>query len=208
MLAGFPRSSLFLKLELIHAQNGPIVPIDPFYTNFPRGKPRLQEAHCFCNTYNPLAQLVMFLLVICSTIMGASHQMSDFILNIVQLLLAWACKGTKMHSNARQFSILDQLPSTVETILAKFDFNGMTTMFTACPMCHCIYPPTFLPGSTILQYPTTCKNYSHPDSNPCSSLLLKDSILDDRIWLSKPLKPYIVANLHDYLANLLSQKDL
>jgi len=147
----------------------------------------------------------MFLLVICSTIMGVSRRMGDFILNVIRLLLAWACK---VHPNARQFSILDQLPSTVETILARFDLNGKTTTFAVCPMCHCTYPPTFLPGSTVPQYPITCENYPYPDSDACGSPLLEDSISDDGVSSPKPLKPYIVADFHDYLANLLSQKDL
>jgi hypothetical protein len=117
-------------------------------------------------------------------------------------------RDSKVHPNARQSSILDQLPSTVETILARFDLNGKTTTFAACPMCHCTYPPTFLPGSTVPQYPTTCENHPYPDSDPCGSPLLEDSISDDGVPSSKPLKPYIVADFHDYLANLLSQKHL
>ena len=76
------------------------------------------------NTYNPLAQLVMFLLVICSTIMGLNRRMSDFILNVIRLLLVWACRDFNMHANARQAPILKQLPSTVETVLARFDLDG------------------------------------------------------------------------------------
>jgi hypothetical protein len=140
--------------------------------------------------------------------MGVSRRMGDFILNVVRLLLSWACRDSKAHPNARRSSILDQLPSTVETILARFELNGRTTTFAACPMCHCTYGPTFLPGSTVPQYPTTCENHPYPDSDPCGSPLLEDSISDDGIPLSKPLKPYIVANFHDYLANLLSRKDL
>jgi hypothetical protein len=134
--------------------------------------------------------------------------MGDFILNVVRLLLAWALKDSDAHPNARHHSILNQLPSTVETVLARFDLIGKTTTFAACPMCHCTYPPTFLPGSTIPQYPTTCKNHPYPDSDPCGSPLLEDSISDDGILSSNPLKPYIVADFHDYLANLLSRKDL
>jgi hypothetical protein len=126
--------------------------------------------------------------------------MGDFILNVVRLLLAWACNW--------ESPILDQLPTAVETILARFDFNEKTRTFAACPMCHCTYPPTFLPGSTVARYPTTCENHPYPDSDPCGSPLLKDSSSDDGIPSSKPLKPYVVADFHDYLANLLSRKDL
>src|SRR6266498_4860165 len=121
--------------------------------------------------------------------------MGDFILNVVRLLLAWVFKDSEAHPNARQ-SILDQLPSTIETILARFDLTGKTTTFAACPTCHCTYPPAFLPGSTVPQYPTTCENHPYPDSDPCGSPLLKDSISDDGIPSSKPLKPYIVADFH------------
>lgn len=144
----------------------------------------------------------MFLIVICSSIMGISRRSGDFILNVIRLFLGWIYKGSK------HYSILDQLPSTVETILGRFDFEGKTITFAACPMCHYTYPPTFLSGSAIPHYPTTCNNCPYPDSDPCGSPLLKDSISDDGIPSSKPLKPYIVPDFHDYLANLLSRKDL
>ena len=131
--------------------------------------------------------------------MGVSHRKGDFILNVVWLFLDWVCKGSK------HYSILDQLLSTVETILGRFDLKGKTTTFAACPMCHYTYPPTFISGSTVPEYPITWKNCPYPDSDPCSSPILKDSVSDDRIPSSKP---YIVADFHDYLANLLSQKDL
>jgi hypothetical protein len=143
----------------------------------------------------------MFLLVICSTIMGISRRKGDFILNVVRLCLVWACKGSK-------HSFLDQLPSTVETISRRFNLNGKTTTFAACPTCHYTYPPTFVSGSTVPQYPSSCNNCPYPDSDPCGSPLLKDSISDDGTPASKPMKPYVVADFHDYLANLLSRKDL
>ena len=141
----------------------------------------------------------MFLIVICSSIMGISRRSGDFILNVIRLFLGWIYKGSK------HYSILDQLPSTVETILGRFDFEGKTITFAACPMCHYTYPPTFLSGSAIPHYPTTCNNCPYPDCDPRGSPLLKDLISDDGIPSSKP---YIVADFHDYLANLLSQKDL
>jgi hypothetical protein len=73
----------------------------------PANPPSSQHVHC----------------VICSTIMGVSRRMGDFILNVVRLL-AWAFKDSDAHPNARP--ILNQLPSTVETVLARFNLIGKT----------------------------------------------------------------------------------
>ena len=160
------------------------------------------------NSHNPVAQLTMFIAVVCTVIMGLSRQMGNLVLNLVKLTLSWALQDSERNLTERQASILNQIPTTVETVLSKFNLDGKTTVFATCPECHCTYPPSFRPGSHTPSYPATCSNRPYPDAEVCSSSLTEEVIADDGARSSKPLKPFVVYDFHDYLASLLAQKDL
>lgn len=110
------------------------------------------------NSHSPVAQLTMFIAVVCTVIMGLSRQMGNLVLNLVKLTLCWALQNSKGNLMERQSSMLDQIPTTVETVLSKFNLDGKTTIFATCPECHCTYVPSFHPGSHTPSYPATCSN--------------------------------------------------
>ncbi|KAF8957902.1 hypothetical protein BDZ97DRAFT_1669160, partial [Flammula alnicola] len=91
--------------------------------------------------YNPLAQITMFIVVISSVLMGASRRMAELLLSLVCVALHWAFTDGSRDLNSTEQSILDQLPRTLETVLAKFNLEGKTTTYAVCPTCHCTYPP-------------------------------------------------------------------
>ena len=150
----------------------------------------------------------MFIAVVCTVIMGLSRQMGDLVLNLVNLTLRWALRDSQGNLTERQSSILKQIPTTVETVLSKFKLDGKTTIFATCPDCHCTYAPSFCPGSSVSSYPATCSNRPYPDAEICSASLLEGVIADNGERSTKPVKPFVVYDFHDYLASLLSQKDL
>ncbi len=101
---------------------------------------------------------------------------------------------------------MDQIPTTVETILKKFDLDGKTTTYAVCPQCHCTYAPKFKAGSERAIYPELCTNQVYPESSKCDAKLLSVSLDDDD---HQPvLKSYVYNHFHDYVAGLLSRKDL
>ncbi len=108
--------------------------------------------------HSPVAQLAMFIAIVCTVIMGLSRQMGNLILNLVSLTLRWAFKDPQENLTERQSSILKQIPTMVETVLSKFNLDGKTTVFAMCPKCHCTYMPFFQLGSNTLSYPATCSN--------------------------------------------------
>lgn len=150
----------------------------------------------------------MFIAVVSTVIMGLSRQMGNLVLNLVKLTLFCALRDSKGNLTERQSSILNQIPATVETVLSKFNLDGKTTVFATCPECHCTYAPSFHPGSHTPSYPATCSNRPYPDADVCDSPLMAEVIADDGARSSKPFKPFVVYDFHDYLASLLAQKDL
>lgn len=147
----------------------------------------------------------MFIGVICIVMMGVSRRMGDLLLNLISVSLCWAFTqdGTKENLTLRQKSILDQIPHTLATSMSRFHLdnetlNGQTTTYAVCPQCHAIYRPKFSPGSNTPTYPTDCDNRPDPESE-CSAKLLNDN---------KPIKTYVYHSFHDYLAGILSRKDL
>lgn len=159
------------------------------------------------NSYNPVAQMVMFIAIVSTVIMGLSREMGTLILSLTSITLRWAFKGSQGDLTERQSTILKQIPTTMETVLSKFKLAGKTTTFAACPQCHCTYPPSFSPGSTTSTYPDTCSNRPYPEAEVCRTSLLEAVTSDDGTFL-KPIKPFVVYDFHDYLASLLAQKDL
>ena len=159
------------------------------------------------NSYNPVAQLCMFIAVVSTVIMGLSREMGSLLLNLVSITLHWAFKDPQGNPTERQSSILKQIPSTINTVLSKFKLEGKTTTFATCPQCHCTYAPSFSLGSSTPSYPEKCSNWPYPDADVCSTALLEIVTSDDGPS-SKPVKPFVVYDFHDYLASLLARKDL
>jgi Transposase family tnp2 len=151
----------------------------------------------------PVAQLMMFIVVVCNVMMGVSRRLGDFLLGLLTVTLRCAFLDNSTNLSLRQQSILSQIPRTMDTVLSKFNLDSKTTTYAVCPNCHCTYPPEFAHGSTVPSYPKECNNLPLAGSNPCRTQLLESS--GDP---PKPLKSYVYYHFHDYLAGLLAQKDL
>ncbi|KAF9471042.1 hypothetical protein BDN70DRAFT_791287, partial [Pholiota conissans] len=91
------------------------------------------------NDHDPVAQIAMFIAVICNVMFGLSRRMGDLVLGLLTIMLR--CSD--------QRSVIDDIPVTLETVVKKFNLEGKTTTYAVCPTCNCTYPPTFLPGSDV-----------------------------------------------------------
>ncbi|KAF8240953.1 hypothetical protein L208DRAFT_1149888, partial [Tricholoma matsutake] len=92
------------------------------------------------NQYDDVAQVSMFLGVVCSVIMGVSHQFGDLIMGILSIVLWLAFKRQGAASFAGAW-IINGIPRTIDTVLSKFNLNGQCMVYTVCPACHCTYEP-------------------------------------------------------------------
>lgn len=166
--------------------------------------------HHFTSTigqFDVLAQVTMFLAVVCTVLMGISRRDGDFLLGLLQIVLTLAFQpldGRMMRPQHQD--ILTQIPDSIRTALSKFDLDAKTTTYAACPACHCTYEPQFRNGSTDPVYPANCTNKETPESEECGEQLCRKDGQDANA--AKPIKPYVYHSFHDYLAGLLSRKDL
>jgi hypothetical protein len=134
--------------------------------------------------------------------MGVSRT-GNFILGVIHILLRTALHQPNGSLNNSHESVIGQIPKTIETALSRFNLDDRTTIYAVCPSCNYTFKPEFLHGSVIPRYPKSCTNKPRPDSDICNTNLLHES--DTGI---KPIKPYVYHHFFDYLAGLLSRKDL
>ena len=160
------------------------------------------------NHYDSVAQLTMFIAIVCNVIIGVSRRMGDMIINLLSILVSWAFRDRQGNLGVKQSSTLGQIPLTMATVFSKFNLDGQTTIYAVCPKCHYTSMPTLKPGLSIATYPTHCGNRPNPDSDICNEPLLVINKDEEDMSCSKPLKPFVYPSFHDYVARLLSRSDL
>jgi len=139
--------------------------------------------------------------------MGISRRDGDFLVKLLNMLLYLALTtGGPMHPHGKE--VLKQMPQEIRSLLSKFDVESRTIIYAVCPACHFTYEPQFPNGPDSPTYPPTCTNIPHPEADICGERLLRDSVVDDSSETAKPIKPFVYHHFHDYLASLLSRKDL
>jgi Transposase family tnp2 len=159
------------------------------------------------NRFSIIAQVTMFLAVVCTVIMGISRRDGDFVLGLLQIIITLAFQpldGQVMHRQHQD--ILSQIPGNVRTALSKFDLDAKTITYAVCPTCHCTYKPLCNNGSTDPVYPTRCTNKPTLESEECGEVLCRND--GENVGAAKPVKPFVYYSFHNYLAGLLSRKDL
>jgi hypothetical protein len=151
-----------------------------------------------CN--NAVAQVAIFLGIVCHVIMGMSRMASNLVLGLVSLVLRLGLSrvGGSATLHGR---ILDEIPLTIDTALKRFDLDGKICTYAVCTQCHCTYKPTFKHGSCKPIYPESCGNIPIPGEGKCGAVLIAghDS--------SVPLKTFAYHSFHDWLAGLLSHAE-
>ena len=156
--------------------------------------------------YDDVAQVSMFLGIVCSVIMGVSCQFGDLVMGILSIVLRLAFQ----RQGATSFvgtQIINVIPQTIDTVLSKFNLDGQCTVYAVCPTCHCTYEPKFNLGSNIAVYPPRCSNKPNPDSDTCDEPLLQ-ATPHNHPATTKPIKTFVYHHFHDYLAGLLSCQDI
>lgn len=155
------------------------------------------------DNHNAIAQVTMLIAVICNVMMGVSRRLGDLVVGLLVVMLTWSLYGRSGQLDAHQKFVVDQIPSTLDTILKKFNLDGTTVAYATCPDCHCTYAPKFLPGSDKPMYPEVCNNHPDPDTT-CTTKLL-DTLPDGRF---QPIRIFNYPVFDDYVAALLSHRVL
>jgi hypothetical protein len=155
------------------------------------------------NRYDEIAQVALFIGVMCKVVMGISRQGCDFIMRLISVLLFLMFRRSDGSLSSSHENVLRQIPTTFKTALTKFHLPGKTVAYAICPSCHCTYGPCYAEGSTIPTYPERCTHRPAPEAE-CGQPLLErghDGLLG-------PMKTFIYHNFKYYLAGLLSRADI
>ena len=157
------------------------------------------------NRSNEIAQVCIFLGVVCSVIMGVSRRGGDLIMGLITIIVHLVF-GSNPGNETRHADTLAQIPSSITAALSKLNLDGKTTIYAVCPACHCTYKPHFNRNSLTPMYPERCVNKPQPESDECREPLLEAPA--DGSPTMKLIKPFVYHHFHDYLAGLLSRPDL
>ena len=154
-----------------------------------------------------MVQLVVFIIVWFIGIVSGSWAHGNFLIAILSIGFYWVFQplnGTPMDI-WYQATIVD-MPSNISDALLQFDIKSKMVIYAVCPTCHFIYAPQFTVRDKTPQYSIHCMHHPTPESGQCRQPLLRHNKSDPH--KSQPIKPFIYHSFHDYLASLLSCKDL
>ena len=150
-----------------------------------------------------VAQVSIFLGVLCSVILGISRRASDLIMGLISLVLRLAFRDpTDGNTSVLGERTMAQVPTTIRGALSRFNLHHGTTVFATCPSCSFIHKPIYKPGSTTPEYPSHCDNKPKSWLPVCNEPLLQP--LPD----GTPIKPYVYHHFHDFVAGLLSRSEI
>ena len=157
---------------------------------------------------NVITQIMVLLGAVCHILAGLRTEICEFILNTTVILVGLAMtNGASPQQTAyepHQESTLKQLPTSLYTALGKFNIDGETTLYAACPSCSYTHKPRYDSVSTTASYPTHCLNRR---AGVDSSYDCGTPLLEVRSGQARPVKPYLMASFREYLVKLLANKD-
>ncbi|EPQ49864.1 hypothetical protein GLOTRDRAFT_97339, partial [Gloeophyllum trabeum ATCC 11539] len=157
--------------------------------------------------YSAVAQVSMFLVTVCTVIVGVNRSAGAFMLATIStiLTLAFTLHGRQLKQD--QERVLADIPSTVDTVLSKFKLDGRVTTYATCSECHAIYAPHYEEGSADAVYPAICTSKTLGSDQICGAPLTEtDNTGGDRSM--KPLRSFVMHNYEDYMAGLLARHDI
>lgn len=169
-----------------------VPPLDQHFTSSMRDSTRM-------------VQLVVFIGLWFIGIVGGSRAHGDFLVSLLSIGFYWAFQPPNSQPmDSRHQSTIAQMPANIREVLSHFDLESRTVIYAVCPTCHCTYAPQFALGNDTPEYPSHCTHRPTPESGVCGQPLLRRN----RSEKSQPIKPFVYYSFHDYLAALLSRKDL
>lgn len=129
--------------------------------------------------------------------------MGDLIMALIGKIIEYVATKHDGSMDPLQARTLEQLPKTLHGALSRFNLDGQTTIYAACPVCHYTYKPHVKSGCRV--YPEHCTNQPKPEAEACGEPLLLDH--DSCTQQREPIKPFVYHHFADYLAGLLSQHE-
>ena len=154
-----------------------------------------------------IVQLVVFIGIWFIGIVSGSRSHGDFLVALFSMGFHWAFQPPNSQPmDIRHQAMIAQMPTNIREALSQFNVESNTVVYAVCPNCHFTYSPQFALGDRTPKYPSHCTHRPTPESDVCGQPLLRRSQSDPH--KPQPIKPFVYYSFHDYLAALLSRKDL
>ncbi len=161
---------------------------------------------------NILAQLMILLSVISNIIMGIKATWCNFILDVVCCIVEESM-ATRLSQgadgegcfDANQNHIRKQLPKSLHVAMKAMQLDGQMTTYAVCPKCSFCHKPEASTLSMKATYPRLCCQFN-PGRDGLE--LCGAELLEERHGGLRPIKPFLVASLQDYMARSLSNPDI
>lgn len=140
-------------------------------------------------------------------VLNLSRRSSEIIIGLLRILIGVLySSGNSNTSSSVGSSVLTHIPKTLTPIMSMFDFDGRTIVYAVCQKCHHLYEPRFNLGSSEPIYPEHCTHIPSSEEGLCNELILGPS--SHASLVMSPLKTFVYYDFDDYIAGLLSRKDL
>ena len=169
----------------------------------------LLEHHFRSSTHDcsHIVQLVVFISIWFIGIVGGSRSHGDFLMALFSMGFHWAFQPPNSQPmDIHHQATIAQMPINIREALSQFNIEINTVVYAVCPNCHFTYSPQLALGDRTPKYPSHCMHQPTLESDMCGQLLLRHSQSD--LHKPQPIKPFVYYSFHDYLATLLSRKDL
>lgn len=150
-------------------------------------------------------QVTILLGTVAHFVMGLSGKSCDFIISVVAMIIRMAmATGPSSSYSSNQTTILEQLPTSLFTTLSQLDVDSPTTTYAACLSCNFTHKAVYDRVTTAAVYPDQCLNtiLGKEGRSVCG-----EELLETRDGSKRPLKPFVVASLHDYLVRTLTDPE-
>ena len=159
----------------------------------------------------PLVQLVVFMVVVCSIILQLSHQGCAWLFAMTHHIIQTVARiDPNNYIPSRLRHVLDHFPCDPITAIQQFDVGTASlTIFATCPNPHCraTHRPVIVPATSILLYPNCCtaKLLGRGGKRRCGFLLVTNKEIGGR-QIPHPIIPFISLDMKDWVASLLARK--
>ncbi|KAK0230329.1 hypothetical protein IW262DRAFT_1453228 [Armillaria fumosa] len=165
------------------------------------------------DSLNAVAQLVTLLGIVCNCIVGLGRAMCNMIIAVSVLIvrLTMAANLTEDSDGDCDFDpnqeiIMDQLPSSLHTAQQVIKLDGRTTMYAVCPKCNACYEPIYITSlASKPSYPSRCEKRN---PGPSELIVCGASLLKSEENGAKPIKPFLMASLEDFIARTLADRNV
>lgn len=157
--------------------------------------PTLEHVH-------DIVRLVMFMIVVGHTILGFPQRASYWLFSMCKYIIQTTAQKLlrTLHFEGWFNTILSNFPLHIRSAAEKFNLEGKSEIYAVCPACHANYKPVYIDQIPTYRARCNSRRYGHR----CREILTRTKLLRGTT-IQVPIKPYIVFDFQDWMANLLSR---